>query len=272
MVTYEYTKNKKKSRGDEPILYYCKEDTDIKPGAVCGPVIRDIYVIECHTEGYGTLRINDNEFKLKPGCCYAIFPGQVTVLTSDEVNPRRGFFCILGGARVGEILQSAGISEKSPFASPETFEIVTEIIKKLIEMKGEIGLGAELRRTAYIYEILSAFMLGRCVNDKDIWLERALGFFEAGYQNNISVGDIAADVGFDRCYFSLIFKEAMGVPPHKYLTSLRVEKASKLLLETDASIAEISESVGIDPSNFSRTFKAEMGISPMQYKKRHGKE
>ena len=39
MVTYEYTKNKKKSRGDEPILYYCKEDADIKPGAVFGPVI-----------------------------------------------------------------------------------------------------------------------------------------------------------------------------------------------------------------------------------------
>lgn len=272
MIYYEYAKNKKKSRGDEPVLHYCKEDTDIKPGAVCGPVIRDIYVIECHTEGYGTLKINNNEFKLKPGCCYATFPGQVTFLTSDEVSPRRGFFCILSGARVGEILQSAGISEKNPFASPETCEIVTEIIKKLIDMKSESGLGAELRRTAYIYEILSAFMIGKSVNSKDMWLEQALGLFEAGYQDDITVEDIAADVGFDRCYFSLIFKEAMGVPPHKYLTSLRIDKACKLLLETDASVAEISKSVGIDPSNFSRTFKSEMGMSPGQYKKRHVKQ
>ncbi len=218
------------------------------------------------------MKINDNEFKLKPGLCYATFPGQVTVLTSDSVYPRRGFFCILGGAEVGAILQSAGISEKTPFAPPETFEIVTKIIKKLIAMKSENGIGAELRRTAYIYEILSAFMIGKSVNNRDMWLERALGFFEAGYQDDISVSDIAEDVGFDRCYFSLIFKEAMGVSPHKYLTSLRIDKACKLMIETNASIAEISESVGIDPSNFSRTFKSEMGISPIQYKKRHGKE
>lgn len=272
MIRYEYTKNKKKSRGDEPILHYCKEDTDIPAGATCGPVIRDIYVIECHTEGYGTIKINDNEFKLKPGCCYATFPGQVTVLTSDAEYPRRGFFCILSGSRVGEILQGAGITEKSPFAPPEAFEIVVEIIKKLIDMKNEVGVGAELRRTAYIYEMLSAFMIGKSTSDKDMWIERALVLFETGYQDDINVSDIAAGVGFDRSYFSMLFKEYTGVSPHKYLTTVRIEKACKLLCETNTPIAEISESVGIEPSNFARIFKAEMGMSPMQYKKKHGKK
>jgi len=271
MTIYERTKHKKKSRGDEPILYYCKEDVDIQPGSTCGPVIRDVFVVECLTEGYGTIVVNGNEFKLKPGDCYALFPGQVTYLSADPVYSRKGFFCIIGGARVGEILTRAGISEKNPFAKPGAFEIVTEIIKKMILIKDENGVSAELQRTAYVYEILAAFMSGKGAIDEKVWLEKAIGLSEAGYQDDLNVGDVANAVGFDRCYFSTLFKEYMGISPHKYLTGIRIDKACKLLCETNTSIAEISESVGIEPSNFARTFKAEMGMSPMQYKKQHGK-
>ena len=272
MALYERIKHKKKVSGEEPVLFWCKRDDDIKPGAVCGPVIRDVYVIECNTEGYGTLSINDNEFKLKPGDCYAIFPNQLTYLVSDETYPRRGFFCLLGGTRVGEILTKAGISEKTPFAKPGAFDIAVEVIKKMLLIKDEPGASAELMRTACVYELLSAFMTGKSLGDEKMWLEKAIGLFETGYQDRLSVEEVANAVGFDRCYFSMIFKEYMGITPHKYLTGIRIDKACKLLCNTATPIAEISESVGIEPSNFARTFKAEIGIGPMEYRRQNSKK
>lgn len=269
---YENTKHKKKSEGGEPILYYCKRDENIAPGGVCGPVIRDIFVIECQTEGYATLEVNGNKFNLKPGDCYALLPGQVTVLTSDEKQPRRGVFCIIGGSRVGVILSRVGITDSAPFAPPGAFEKVVLAIEEMIKMNEETDASAELKRTALIYEILSAFSLGNSNNDKSLWLDKALGMFEARYQDGVTVSDIAAEVGFERCYFSLIFKERTGITPHKYLTSLRIEKACQLLQETNVSVAEISRNVGIEPSNFARTFKSEIGIGPMEYRRKKFKK
>ena len=272
MALYERTKHKKRGMGDEPVLFWCKDDNNIEPGGTCGPIIRDTYIIECHTEGYGTYTVNGHSFDLKPGDCYATLPGQLTYLTSDVEHPRRGYFCLLGGARVGEILTKAGISEKNPFAKPGVCECAVEVIKKMLVIRDETGACAELMKTAYVYELLSAFMIGKNATDEKAWLEKAIGLFEAGYQDELSVEEVANAVGFDRSYFSMIFKEHMGIPPHKYLTGIRIDKACKLLCETNTPISEISESVGIEPSNFARTFKAELGISPTVYRRRNSKK
>ena len=53
----------------------------------------------------------------------------------------------------------------------------------------------------------------------------------------------------------------------QYLKKLRVEKASQLLLNSDASIQEIGEKVGLRiPSYFIRQFKKETGLTPVQYR------
>ena len=39
-------------RQQEPALYYCDRDDRIPAGVCYGPVIRDIYIVECCTEGF----------------------------------------------------------------------------------------------------------------------------------------------------------------------------------------------------------------------------
>ena len=56
--------------------------------------------------------------------------------------------------------------------------------------------------------------------------------------------------------------------PARYIQSLRIVNAQRLLERTKYSIGEVSEIVGYDnPLYFSRVFKKETGLSPAQYRK-----
>lgn len=252
--------------GIEPMLYSVHLDI-VKPGAKCGPSIHNNYIIECNESGYGSVIIDGVEFPVKPRQCYVIMPGQVTTYTADSFNPRRGIFCFIGGLRVGQILGEIGISAANPYVRDELFDDVVALVYKMLDMRKATDRGADFRRIACIYELLGVLSRNKTTVDSEYWVQKALGIFEAEYYKKISVFDVAAEVGFDRSYFSTIFKEKTGTSPHEYLTSLRVSKACVLLRESDYSVSDIAESVGLDPGNFARLFKREMGVSPLEYKK-----
>ena len=68
-------------------------------------------------------------------------------------------------------------------------------------------------------------------------------------------------------WFSHLFTQVIGVSPHKYLLSLRIDKAKELLSYSSMNIAEISASVGFpDSLYFSRLFRRYTGYSPMNYR------
>ncbi|MDV4744436.1 helix-turn-helix domain-containing protein [Enterococcus faecium] len=65
-------------------------------------------------------------------------------------------------------------------------------------------------------------------------------------------------------------KEEIGVSPKKYLTNLKINKAKKLLTESDDPINLIAGSVGFaDALSFSKFFRKELGLSPTEFRKDH---
>ena len=59
------------------------------------------------------------------------------------------------------------------------------------------------------------------------------------------------------------FKEQVGMSPMEYLTSIRLDKAKWLIINSSLSIKEISNIIGYDdPLSFSKLFKRVEGISP----------
>ena len=87
------------------------------------------------------------------------------------------------------------------------------------------------------------------------------------YGLNITIPDLAKEVGLERSYFSTLFKAKTGKTPHAFLTELRIKKACMLIEMNTMPINEISTAVGIEPVNFSRVFKKITGVLPGQYKK-----
>lgn len=258
-----------KRHSEEPEVCYSGCDKNLEGGITYGPVIRDVFIIECCTAGFGSVTINGKEFPLKKGDCYFLFPGDVIVHTAAKENPREGYYCAVDGLQIGSVLLKAGITSTAPFAPTGAFEGIAECLKKLHEMKDDTDGGAPFRRTSLIYGIFAALMSHSNVNaDSNVWIKKAVGIMETNYHMPLTVADIARETGLERSYFSTLFKAQTGKPPHGYLTSLRIKKACTLIKQKNMSIGDIACSVGLDSVNFSRLFKKETGFTPHEYAKR----
>ncbi len=251
----------------EPVVYYCGIDKSLEPGARYGPVTRDVFLVECCIRGYGTIIINNQEYPITPRSCYFLFPGDTVTHTADTENPREGYWCAIEGLQVASALKRAGITSSAPFAPAEVFDEIYSHVEELYMTRDETDLGADLRRTSHLYSILGALLRKGEVTDKNAWVQKAIGFMETNYPDDISVASLASEIGLDRCYFSTLFKTQTGISPYSYLTYLRVKKAASLIKDGGYSMSEIAEAVGLDAQNFARIFRKETGISPREYKK-----
>jgi transcriptional regulator GlxA family with amidase domain len=70
-------------------------------------------------------------------------------------------------------------------------------------------------------------------------------------------------------HFARSFKQAFGLPPHRYLLTRRIERATALLRDTDLSITEIAFKTGWRSlGTFGRTFRDITGESPSANRER----
>jgi AraC-like DNA-binding protein len=71
-------------------------------------------------------------------------------------------------------------------------------------------------------------------------------------------------------HFSRAFKVSTGVPPHRWLTSERVEMAKHLLASSVTSLVDVAGICGFaDQSHFSRVFAQHIGNSPRTWRREH---
>jgi len=67
-----------------------------------------------------------------------------------------------------------------------------------------------------------------------------------------------------------LFKDETGLPPAKYLHSLRMQQAKELLEASYLSVKEVMAKVGVtDESHFVRDFKRTYGFTPAKYRERY---
>ena len=70
-------------------------------------------------------------------------------------------------------------------------------------------------------------------------------------------------------YFTKMFKETIGTTPIEYINGLRINKAMRLLVETETSISDVAVKSGFStPNYFNKIFKQYMGVTPLAYKKK----
>lgn len=82
--------------------------------------------------------------------------------------------------------------------------------------------------------------------------------------------EIAAALGFSPVRFTQKFKADFGVNPLQYLTSLRLERAKSLLLETNMTLDQIAECIGYQNGYYlSRIFMKHLNLTPSVYRRTH---
>jgi len=94
-------------------------------------------------------------------------------------------------------------------------------------------------------------------------LLRAKDRMDASSHEAWPVGRLAQVSGVSEAHFARSFREAFGLPPHRYLLTRRIERASALLRDTDQPITDIAFQTGWESlGTFGRTFRDITGESP----------
>jgi len=81
------------------------------------------------------------------------------------------------------------------------------------------------------------------------------------------IGDLARRLGVNALRLNQLFKRATGLPPHAFLTSLRIQQAKKLLAAGDLTVGSIAWKLGYPSSqHFATQFKRETGLTPRAWR------
>ncbi len=102
-------------------------------------------------------------------------------------------------------------------------------------------------------------------------MEEGIRFIDEHYmETTFYIGQAAEYCQISLNNFSQQFKHRFGVSPVKYLASMRIELAKRLLIETALPVNEVALRSGFsDISSFQRNFKANVSVTPTQYRAAH---
>lgn len=99
-------------------------------------------------------------------------------------------------------------------------------------------------------------------------LSEAIEYMTANIDSAINLTDIAQVTNRSPSHIARMFRTEIGMPPHRYLINLRVDKARRLLEKTSMSIAEIAYECGFaHQEHLTRLFRRHAGTTPAAYRR-----
>jgi AraC family transcriptional regulator len=99
-------------------------------------------------------------------------------------------------------------------------------------------------------------------------LSEAVDYMMANIDGTVNLSDIAQATNRSPSHVARMFRTELGMPPHRYLITMRVEKARRLLEKTSMSIAEIAYECGFaHQEHLTRLFRRHCDTTPAAYRR-----
>jgi AraC family transcriptional regulator len=98
-------------------------------------------------------------------------------------------------------------------------------------------------------------------------LQGVLGYIHENLAGDLSAANLADRAELSLAHFSRIFRDAMGVPPHRYVLSARLDLARKLLTQSTLPISRVAEECGFSSqSHLTARFRSTHSATPAPYR------
>lgn len=274
----------------DAISYRLMNLTDL---AASTPSKEDVVIRYVH-RGSLRCRLYQYHFSLKAGQYLLANPGQQFVLTQTN-----------GQAEVLEVQIPVAALQNAPFEALASLE---DQLEGFYDRKGKLSLcegsynaeddqlgillstlttqlanpsasslnsGTEITQallsTQYeIFAKINRLTSAKLSTKKELYrrLIQAQEYIHENLHTNLDLDTLSQVACLSKFHFIRLFKEVFEQTPRQYLISCRLERASKLLLNSSKSFHEICLDVGLkDSSSFGRLFKKNFGATPHIYRR-----
>lgn len=225
------------------------------------PNPEDFLCIYC-VGGLGWFEHDEHAFNIRTGQLLIALPGVPHAYGAD---PDRGWdiwWVHFDGDMGHRLVELTGHQATQPV---QTLGINSDLIARFSQILDALrhrnSLG-DLDATTALFGLL--LELRRHWSRKQEEVDRLVQVIEAHPE---SVDEMARAAGMSKFHFIRRFRTATGLTPWRFLTRQRINRAKKLLTDTDLSIKEITYELGYrDPNYFSRIFRAETGVTAKHFR------
>jgi AraC family transcriptional regulator len=99
-------------------------------------------------------------------------------------------------------------------------------------------------------------------------MRRIEDYIEATLSEVIPIGRLSAESGLSVSHFVRQFRLSTGISPHQFVLRRRVERARRMLVETDEPIAQIALACGFShQEHLTNIFKRQVGVTPAGFRR-----
>ena len=181
--------------------------------------------------------------------------------------------------RLGLNRSGSNLSFRSPLV-PVTAEVRLRNALEAIAAELETGAAGWREVIRSLVNQLAVYLLRAHINVQrsdevelsrvgmvDRRLRRAIEFMHDNCGRDLSLAEIAAAAYLSEFHFARLFKKITGVTPHGFLAGVRIERARRLLAESDLPITEVGAQVGYaGQSHFTKVFREATGLTPHAFR------
>lgn len=239
------------------------------PGGRFGPrVQQDIQLVLLYA-GEMSVRVDGNPLHVQPGNAVLLKPGheESFVFSEQEETWHRWISISLSSLPQ----HTRDYLYNLPVCQPLSEEM-NRLVDLMLAIQANVPADDPLNRNlglAALHLYATELLRMKRQYDKHPSVYQAIAWIREHYAEEISLRDLAEQVGMTPGHLIRLFRRDEGVTPMQYVWRCRIERSQVLLAHTGLTVAEVARRCGFkDAHHFARAIKQSTGKTPSQIRKK----
>lgn len=230
------------------------------------------YQLLYNPEGEGIFQsTNQKPVRLKPGDMFLLFPGEWHTYHPDPKVGWKSYWIGFRGKNMDDRVRAGFLAPTKPvyhvgysFTLEGLYKRAYEAAVEEAAYSQQLMAGIVNHLIGMMYSLERNRELSKNQQQVDM-ISRARMRIRESLESDITIQQIAEELGVSYSNLRKLFKEHTGLSPATYQQELRLLRAKELLSTTELSIKEIAYRLNFEsPDYFSAKFKAKMGLKPSE--------
>jgi AraC-like DNA-binding protein len=232
------------------------------------------YQLLYNPEGEGVFRsAHCEETRIKAGDMFLLFPGEWHSYHPLSNTGWKSHWIGFKGKNMDDRVKAGFLTPEKPIYHVGYSFVLESLYKRAYEeavreaaYSQQLMAGIVNHLIGMMYSLERNIELSKNQMQVDLISRARLRIREA-LESNLTIQQVAEDLGVSYSNFRKLFKEFTGLSPATYQQELRLMRAKELLSTTDLTVKEIAYRLNFEsPDYFSAKFKAKMGCKPSDIK------